>query len=225
MRIERELLSTFAHDLRQPLRSIMLGAQRLQRQGELQGECAAWVEEVLVAAQTQADLISSVVEYDHAIHSGLKGDALVPLHIALQTACLKLEPYRQQRAAKIRIPRENSAVTVPMGLSKVFGKVVHNGLKFQMKDASPEVNIEVGGPDGSWVEVRVLDNGIGIEPKYREAVFRPFAKLNPASDYAGSGLGLSISLRMMESIGGTMGVEGRSPGAGTIVVIRFPTEI
>ena len=65
----------------------------------------------------------------------------------------------------------------------------------------------------------------GIEPEYRESVFDPFQRLNPASDYPGSGLGLSICRRLLASIESTIAFEDRPPDAagGVMAVLKVRT--
>ena len=68
--------------------------------------------------------------------------------------------------------------------------------------------------------IRVRDNGPGIPPEQREAVFQPFRRLGPQETRPpGTGLGLPISRRIVEGHGGTLGIE---PAEGACFVIRLP---
>ena len=215
------LIATFAHDLRVPLRSIMMTTQRIQRTGELlNDDTRAKLEQILTAARRQEELIVSVVEYDQALKPGLAGDNLLALRLAIQTACLKVDAYRLARVGTIvfetdAIPR----VLVPAGISKVVEKILHNGLKFHPLGNRPKVHVEAVDGEAGAVTIRVSDNGLGIGTAHRELVFEPFQRLNSISDYPGSGLGLSTCRRLLESIGGKIGIEGT---AGSTLAVTLP---
>ena len=171
----------------------------------------------------QDELIASVVEYDQAREVGLAGDTPLALRLAIQTACLSVDAYRKQRDGIIRFePGAVPRVLAPSGIARVIEKLLHNSLKFQAAGASPLVDVEAWEAPPDSIVIRVADNGLGVEPEYRETVLEPFKRLNPASDYPGSGMGLSICARLIESIGGGVGIEDRGPDPGVAVVVRFP---
>jgi signal transduction histidine kinase len=82
------------------------------------------------------------------------------------------------------------------------------------------VEVQVSEANSGLTEIRVSDQGLGVEPQHREMVFGPFKRLNPLSEFPGSGLGLSTCRRLVESIGGTIRFEDCEKGA--VVVVRFP---
>jgi signal transduction histidine kinase len=214
----------FAHDLRQPLRSIVMTTQRIQRNTaatELGPETMTKLDEVLAAARKQEELIASAVECEQARETGLAADTLLSLKLVLQTACLKVDAFRQSQAGTVHIP-EPAAMPqrmAPAGVARVIEKVLHNSLKFHLAGAPPVVVIAISEDAATgMIEMRISDQGLGIDPQYRQAVFEPFKRLNPASDYPGSGLGLPTSRRLIESIQLEDGPNGR----GLTAVVRFP---
>jgi signal transduction histidine kinase len=218
------LIMTFAHDLRQPLRSIVMSAQRLQRDlQEVSPDSKAKLDEILAAARRQDELITSVVEYDQALHPGLAGDAPLALRLAIQTACMKIDAFRLAHRGSIRFePDVVPKMLAPSGMSRVVEKILHNSLKFHAQERSPLVEIQALEATGGLIEIRVSDQGIGVEPRFREMVFEPFKRLNPGSDYPGSGLGLSTARRLLDSIQGTIRFEDREPTPGAMVIVSFP---
>ena len=104
--LSSDLIVTFAHDLRQPLRTIMMQAQRIQRQGGegVSGETNTRLDQIVAAARAQEELIASVVEYDQAGQQsgGFESARLLPIKVVIQTACMKVENYRRQCDGVIR---------------------------------------------------------------------------------------------------------------------------
>ena len=84
------------------------------------------------------------------------------------------------------------------------------------------VKIEAREKEPGFITIRVTDNGLGVEPKYRGLVFQPFSRLNAKSSFAGAGMGLAICFRLMECIGGTIVFEDPAGPRGANVVLRFP---
>jgi signal transduction histidine kinase len=216
-----DLIPTFAHDLRQPLRSILMFAQRLQRQEGTSEETRGKLEEIIAAARRQEQLIAAMVEYDQAADEAPAGsEATLPLRVAIQTACMKLELYRQQCGGTVEFDGASApAVAAPACLAKVLEKVLHNGLKFQRPEEPPVVRITAEAT-AEGIVVRVADRGIGIEERYRESIFQPFRRLNATHQYPGSGLSLATCRRLLEAAGGQIAVE--AAGEETVLRLSVP---
>jgi chemotaxis family two-component system sensor kinase Cph1 len=215
-------VSTLAHDLLQPLRAIVVNVQRVLRSDEGQSsETKARLDAVLSAARDQEEIIASVVEYESALQYWTdEEDAL--LSLSVQAACLKLDAYRRLQNGRIDVAKPLPAASVPGSISRVLEKVVHNSLKFRGTDVDPVVKIEAWEKEPGFITIRVTDNGLGVDPKYRSLVFQPFSRLNAKSSYSGAGMGLAVCLRLMECIGGTIAFEDPAVPTGANVVIRFP---
>ena len=74
---------------------------------------------------------------------------------------------------------------------------------------------------GTWLDLSVRDGGPGIPPEARERIFERFSRLEPSTDAAGSGLGLSIVSVIAEAHGGTV-LLSSAPGEGSTFTIRVP---
>jgi signal transduction histidine kinase len=74
---------------------------------------------------------------------------------------------------------------------------------------------------GKWIRLWIVDNGIGIAPKYQERIFRVFERLHGVETYPGTGIGLAIVRKGMERLGGRVGVESQ-PGLGSRFWIELP---
>jgi signal transduction histidine kinase len=109
-------------------------------------------------------------------------------------------------------------VTPRMPFEKVLRNLVGNALKHHDRSAGRVVVSAV--PAGDVVEVRVADDGPGIPQEFHERVFRMFQTLRPRDEVEGSGAGLAIVKKTVETFGGRVHVE--SDGRGTCMVFTWP---
>jgi signal transduction histidine kinase len=84
----------------------------------------------------------------------------------------------------------------------------------------PNPEIRIGIRAGEEPVIFVADNGMGIDPKYQEHVFDLFNKLNPASE--GTGVGLAIVRRIIDTMGGKIWIESEGLGKGTAFCFTLP---
>jgi signal transduction histidine kinase len=102
-------------------------------------------------------------------------------------------------------------------LRSVFLNILSNAIKFSPGQNEIVVSIE---PDGSGVEVKVTDYGIGIDEADASTIFQPFTRGSNATEIKGSGLGLSIVKRAVDVLNGTVSFSSRV-GQGTVVTVKF----
>lgn len=108
----------------------------------------------------------------------------------------------------------------PARVEQVFANLIGNALKFNESE-QPFVRVGVRGVGGGMVTFYVQDNGIGIDPKYHERIFGPFERLHGREEYEGTGAGLAIVKRVVETLGGRIWVESEA-GAGATFLFMLP---
>jgi two-component system cell cycle sensor histidine kinase PleC len=101
-------------------------------------------------------------------------------------------------------------------------EVVENAVKFTHNGGRVDVGVETAGDE---VVVRVVDSGIGIDPRDQQAIFAPFKQLEDSLTrrHAGAGLGLGLARRMLEAVGGSITVAS-VPGHGSVFSLHIPRE-
>ena len=113
-------------------------------------------------------------------------------------------------------------------LRQVFWNLLDNALKFRDPARQPDIHVSLAAeaerpedaPAGS-VTVLVSDNGIGIAEEHLEAVFEAFRRLHPSDTRPGMGLGLSFCRKIVEGLGGHIGVRS-TPGEGSTFHLTLP---
>src|SRR5580704_9342674 len=98
-------------------------------------------------------------------------------------------------------------------LQQVFQNLIGNAIKYHRPGIPPVVHTMAKFEEGQWV-FSVADNGIGIEPQFKERIFGLFKRLHTGDEYSGTGIGLALCQRIVERHHGRIWVESE-PGKGS----------
>ncbi|WP_316652724.1 PAS domain-containing hybrid sensor histidine kinase/response regulator [Ovoidimarina sediminis] len=219
-----ELLAVMSHEMRTPLNGL-LGTMELLEDTEL----AAPQRKYLSAMETSARLLVHHINDVLSISSADAGQ-LNLVNSEIRPKELLDELIESQRRA---IEANGNRIDIVVSdepelmwadrirLNQIILNLVGNANKFT-RDGQIAVEFE-GLPDGSAVEFRVTDTGIGIAEEDQETIFEDFRTLDPSYGRTaeGTGLGLGIPKRLVEAMGGEIGVESE-PGEGSLFWIRLP---
>jgi light-regulated signal transduction histidine kinase (bacteriophytochrome) len=103
---------------------------------------------------------------------------------------------------------------------QLFQNLIGNGIKFQQEGQRPHVHISAEDKGADWM-FSFRDNGIGIDPEFKERIFVIFQRLHGREKYPGTGIGLSVCKRIVERHGGTIWVESEL-GKGATFKFTIP---
>ncbi len=215
----RDFISMAAHDLREPLRAIRLGARLLGAEGGERSEenASQGARYLLDGAQRLETLIRDIADYCYE-------EVREPELRETDLECVFLEAKNElageikSSGAKITHDPLPALQANPASLTAVFRCLLSNACKFY-REAAPVIHVAASQDAGEWI-FSVRDNGIGFDPAYSTRVFRPFERLN-GKQYPGSGLGLTLARKAIEQHGGRIWAES-SPGSGTTVRFTIP---
>lgn len=212
-----------AHHLQEPVRRLTSFSTRLER-------TLGPALEDLPDAQVSLGFITENAAHLRALLQDVqvylsadqpRGDVeLVNAAWAVDEARLRLTDVIGDAAADIIVMPLPDVVIDRPRLRDIMVVLLENAVKFRRPDIPLKIVVE-GGASANDVYLRVTDNGIGIEPRFRERVLQVFERLHRVTDYRGTGIGLSIVRRIAESLDGEVLIEdGIEGGTSVTVVLR-----
>jgi signal transduction histidine kinase len=223
-RLKKEFVSTVSHELRTPLTSIR-GSLTLLNVGAL-GALPDQAKKVVGIAERNTirliTLINDILDIEK-LEAG-KLDMvfdMIPLSNVLERSDQAVRAFAEQNGIRLEItPTAASVYADGDRLVQVLVNLISNAVKFSPKGAAVTITVE---EIPNWVEVKVIDRGRGIPPKYKGLLFQRFQQVE-ASDSrkkGGTGLGLAICKGIIEAHSGNIGVESEE-GKGSVFWFRIP---
>ncbi|MBI3444231.1 MAG: two-component sensor histidine kinase [Magnetospirillum sp.] len=166
-----------------------------------------------------SNLIRDLLEYSRAGGHDL---ALAPLDCAplVESVVSSLRPVIEDKQAELRISPLPRLVADEAQLHQVFHNLISNALKYSTANTIPVVEVKAERLDKEW-RFEIADNGIGIDPQYHDYVFEVFRRLHSGNAYPGTGIGLAICKRIIESHGGHLWLRS-SVGQGSSFFFTLP---
>ena len=213
---------TVAHELSEPLRTINVHAQLLERRlgPELTGELAESFRFITQGADRMRSFIDDLLRYSHVTHHSGLNVADIDIDTLLTQALFNLQGVIQARGARITHDPLPS-ITADTRIEHVLQNLISNAIKYSRPGVTPEVHISAHEQHGTWV-FSVRDNGIGIESQYKDGIFQVFRRLH-SRDVPGHGIGLALAQKIVEAHGGKIWVESEL-GVGSTFYFTIPAK-
>jgi signal transduction histidine kinase len=229
-RAKSAFLGAMSHELHTPLNAIIGYGEMIEERAKERGDAddAADAERILDAGQHLLRLVDEVLDMSQLQAGHLK---LRCEKVELLPALREPVGAARRTAATRRLQFES---TIPVGLfvtaeprrlAQVVSKLLDNALSFT-KAGSVSLVARPAESDPAFVELAVSDQGVGMTPEQVLRVLEPFTQLDDSTTRAhgGMGLGLPLSLRLCEAMGGGLRI-ATAPGKGTTVTVRLPAAL
>jgi signal transduction histidine kinase len=220
-----EFLAMLAHELRNPLAPIY-NAVQLMRNAQLPPAQLVWAREVI---ERQVGHLTKLVDDLLDVSRITRGKInvvreTIELATVVERAVETVQPMlvRQRHELIVNVQSEPLLLDGDLTrLTQIVGNILSNAIKYTDDGGRIELS---AGSIGESVEIRVRDNGIGIEPEVLPLVFDLFAQasqLNGRSQ-TGLGIGLALAKRLAEMHGGDVQAASDGPGRGSEFIVRLP---
>ena len=223
-----EFLGVMSHELRTPLNGV-LGFSELLADTPLNDEQKSFAKTISSSGEHLLAIVNDILDFSSIEHGSLAVKA-APLSIAelVESSDVAIQQAAAEKGIEFRC---EVAAGVPdkiaadeRRLRQILLNLLGNALKFT---ASGSVVLRIA-PDkeGRFLVFSVEDTGIGISPETLPRLFKPFTQANSTTSrrFGGTGLGLVISKRLAEAMGGTLTVTS-TPDKGSTFTFRLPLEI
>ena len=212
-KLKSEFLATCSHELKTPLVSIkgyldLISSEKL---GPLSDKQRKALNVSLRNASNLNTLISSMLNFARMEAGKLKFD-LIPQKIGplLKNTAESIKPISDNKDIKVKIDLEEELPSVIIDaalLNRVLLNILENAIKFSPKDS--EIILKAGRASQQYVQVELIDHGIGIAPEQIEQIKNPFFQIDKSDTRrtGGLGLGLAIAERILIGHGTTLHIE------------------
>lgn len=209
-----------SHDLQEPLRMITVYSQLLLREftGVPGDDAKMFMEYIAGGTKRMRELLADLLAYSEIGSRQDEPTSPVDLNVLVEEVKQNLKASIDDTGAAVstdRLPTVNAHLG---HLVPLFQNLIGNAIKYRSAEP-PQIRISVQAEAGHW-RFAVADNGIGIQPEYKESIFVPFKRLHGKS-IPGTGIGLAICQRVIERYGGRIWVESEF-GHGAEFIFTLP---
>ncbi len=210
-----------AHDLQEPLRKIQAFGDRLNLKYKdvLDDTGRDYLERMRGSATRMRTLIDDLLSFARA--NKQQNREVTSLEPIIRGVLSDLQIRTEETEATISVGTLPTLEVDPSQMRQVFQNLIGNALKFRRSGVPPVITVYSHRlHTGDW-QIRVSDNGIGFDEQYNERIFAVFQRLHSRDQYEGTGIGLAIVRRILESHGGSIEVSSRL-GEGSTFFLTLP---
>lgn len=210
-----------SHDLQEPLRIMGNYSQLLEKRykDKIDHDADTFLDYIVDAAKHMQKLISDLLVYSRI---GRPNETIgrIDCNSILEKVIMSLSPLIEDTKAVITHDTLPVSLCHETTFMQIFQNLITNAIKFRKENEQPRIHIGAEMRGNEWL-FSVRDNGIGIDDRSKDKIFMIFQRLHSRDKYPGTGIGLSICKKIVESYGGRIWVESRL-GEGAAFYFTIP---
>jgi light-regulated signal transduction histidine kinase (bacteriophytochrome) len=216
-----------SHDMKEPLRKIRLFVDQIKSEENLLTKShQMYFSRIDVAAEYMQKLINDLLNYSSLTRQ--ENQSMILLKDLIEEAIKDLN--EEDVNFQLNVNEEFKVFGVKVHLKQVLMNLLSNSVKFKSKDrpltikifASKDVNFDIPSKKSKdYFRLSIEDNGIGFSQEYEEKIFKVFQRLHNQQEYKGTGIGLALCKKVMESHKGFISAEAKE-NIGAAFHLYFP---
>ncbi|MGI0481844.1 ATP-binding protein [Geminocystis sp. CENA526] len=214
-----------SHDLKQPLQTILASSHLiLHIEKNLEEKSQKLLNFILSSSQQMNKLIDSLLSYAQVNQKSIEKE-IVDVELIFKQIFDSLDKQIQDSQAMIelKIDEKNKPLKVlynAIHLSQILQNLISNAIKYIPFDRTPQIKINIEKKEDNWLFM-IKDNGIGIKAENHHKIFQMLERVNTEKKYSGTGIGLAICQKIIETNGGKIWVES-SENIGSTFYFTIP---
>jgi light-regulated signal transduction histidine kinase (bacteriophytochrome) len=218
-----QLAHVASHDMREPLRMVSTYTQLLAERyrGKLDKSADQYIDYATDGALRMQTLIQDLLSLAR-VNAESNRNQTVDGNVVLAEVLRDMEAAIRDSNAVVQCGQLPVIKISHAHALQLFLNLIGNAIKFRTKEAAPNVSVRAFSAGPLW-QFSVSDNGIGIARESQETVFAVFRRLHTRTEYPGSGIGLAICKKIVETYGGRIWIESE-PGAGSTLHFTLPAQ-
>ena len=211
-----------SHDLQEPLRKVICFGERLRinYQELLDGRAKDYIAVMEKASLRMQKLIDGLLQLSRVTTKGTQFET-TNLENVVRDVLTDLESKITKSHAQIIVGDLPTVAADEIQMRQLFAYLTSNAVKFHKKDMIPEISIAGHDLGNGYWKILVNDNGIGIDEKHSDRIFKPFERLHGRNEREGIGMGLALCQKIVTRHGGTISVKSK-PNMGATFIITLP---
>lgn len=196
-----------SHDLQEPLRTIASFTQLLARryEGKFDEDADGFIDYIVEASVRMKQQIEDLLEFSRIMTHGGEFKKF-NINEVIKEDIDSLKTLIDENNAEITCDPLPEVYADPGQIARLFQNFITNSIKFKKPDEPPKIHISAKEEKNEYV-FSISDNGIGIEPEFKDKIFTIFQRLHTREEYQGTGIGLAVVKRIIERHGGKIWVE------------------
>lgn len=227
--------SIASHDLKEPLRKIMLFSNLVveAEKDRISETSSKYLERIVVSANRLQQLIEDLIDYSRIGNEKIKfvkTDLVKPI----KKAIAELKDVIEEKKAVVEVGESMPSLPILASqMTQLFVNIIGNAIKYSKKDEIPKIKITAeiatseelkpfyANPAAQYYKIVLADNGIGFSNEYKDSIFDAFKRLHGKDEYAGTGIGLAICKKIAGNHNGFIASESEV-GKGSTFLIYLP---
>jgi len=226
-----EFLANMSHEIRTPLAGILGYAEMVALYCNSSEEREDYLEKIRRCADTLTTLINDILDLSKVEAGALKVELVAFSIVAeVEHAVSLFQTTAAEKKVTFNVhyerPFPNQIISDPTRLRQILTNLIGNAVKFT-DSGSVSLHVFSDKKDANRLSFALTDTGCGLAPEEQARLFQPFVQADSSTTrkYGGTGLGLALSRRLAEALGGELVLVDSAPGKGSTFRLTIPVNL